>query len=128
MESTVIYDVFVSYRWIEPDMTWVRKHFRPGLERAGLRVCLDVKDFLPGRNLILEMTRAGRQSRRAVCVVSPDYFDGNRFVQFESLMLRADDPTGMDSRLIPLILRSCKIPDWLRGLIPVDWTNHRKQS
>lgn len=123
MDSNIIYAVFISYRWVEPDMTWVRKHFRPALERAGLKVCLDVKDFVPGRNLILEMARVGRESRRAVSVVSPAYFDGNRFAQFESLMLRADDPAGMESRLIPFILRPCEIPDWLRGLISVDWTN-----
>jgi len=75
-----VYDVFVSYRWVEPDRGWVRKQLVPALKIADLRVCLDVQDFLPGRDLILEMTRAGRESRRAICVLSPDYFDGNRLV------------------------------------------------
>jgi hypothetical protein len=30
----------------------------PALKKAGLRVCLDVIDFVPGRNLIEEMDRA----------------------------------------------------------------------
>jgi hypothetical protein len=41
------YDVFVSYRWTEPDQSWVRNHLVPSLKRAGLRVCLDVEDFVP---------------------------------------------------------------------------------
>lgn len=116
------YDAFVSYRWAEPDLSWVRHQFVPGLRTAGVNVCLDVHDFVPGRDLILEMARAGRESRRAICVLSPDYFAGNRFVHFESLMARRSDPSGSDGKLIPLILRRCDLPDWIRGLIPIDWT------
>jgi hypothetical protein len=127
-ESQFLYDVFVSYRWLEPDQTWVRKHFVPALRRSGLRVCLDVTDFIPGRDLIWEMTRAGKESRRAVCILSPDYFQGNRFVHFESLLLRRQDPAGMDGRLIPLVLRQCEVPEWLRGLVAVDWTREAALS
>ena len=117
------YDVFVSYRWVEPDRSWVRDHLVPRLQAAGLRVCLDVEDFVPGRDLILEMSRAGAESRRALCVLSPDYFEGNRMVHFESLAARRSDPSGSDSRLIPMILRPAEVPDWIRGLIPIDWTD-----
>ncbi len=95
------YDVFVSYRWIEPDQTWVREQLVPALRSAGLRVCLDVHDFVPGRDLIMEMNRASGQSSKAICVISPDYFDGNRMVDFESLLARRLDPGGRESRLIP---------------------------
>jgi len=122
------YDVFVSYRWVEPDMSWVREQFVPALQAAGLRVLLDVTDFVPGRNLILEMTRAGNESRRAVCVISPAYFDGNRMVGFESLMVRRSDPSGSDSKLIPLIFKQTQLPEWLRDLIPVDWTTQQQQA
>jgi hypothetical protein len=116
------YDVFVSYRWAEPDQSWVRDELVPALEASKLKVCLDVQDFVPGRDLILEMSRAGTQSRRAICVLSPAYFDGNRMVGFESLMARRFDPSGNESRLIPFVLRKCEIPEWLYGLVPVDWT------
>jgi hypothetical protein len=120
-----VYDVFISYRWVEPDQTWVRDQLVPALKNAGLAVLLDVEDFVPGRDLILEMTRAGRESRRALCVLSPEYFDENRMVGFESLMARRSDPSGTESRLIPLLLRPTELPEWLRGLIPIDWTNPR---
>ena len=69
------------------------------------------------------MTRAGHESRRVLCVLSPDYFDGNRMAAFESLMARRYDPSGGEPRLIPLVLRSGQLPEWLRGLIPIDWTD-----
>lgn len=123
-----MYDVFISYRWVEPDQTWVRDQLFPALKNAGLAVLLDVEDFVPGRDLMLEMTRAGTESRRALCVLSPQYFNGNRMVGFESLMARRSDPFGTESRLIPLLLRPTDLPEWLRGLIPIDWTDPRHYS
>lgn len=116
------YDVFVSYRWVEPDKSWVQKELVPALQSAGLDVCLDVNDFVPGRDLILEMTRAGRESKRMLCVISPDYFEGNRFAGFESLMALRNDPTGARSGLIPMIIRKTSIADHMKGPVPVDWT------
>ncbi len=118
-----MHDVFISYRWVDPDQRWVREQLAPALRNAGLAVLLDVDDFVPGRDLILEMTRAGHESRRVLCVLSPDYFDGNRMVAFESLMARRLDPSGSEPGLIPLVLRSSELPEWLRGLIPIDWSD-----
>ena len=109
------YDVFVSYRWIEPDQSWVRDHLVPALEQAGLRVCLDVRDFRPGVDALLEMDRALRQSRRAVCVLSPEYFHARRHTNFEALWLRRADPAAAESRLIPFVLRPTELPGWIAG-------------
>ena len=51
------------------------------LERVGLRVCLNVDDFVPGRDLILEMSRAGRESKSTVCAFSSDCFEGATWVR-----------------------------------------------
>jgi hypothetical protein len=109
-----IFDVFISYRWVDPDQSWVRDSLVPALKAAGLRICLDVEDFVPG--LILEINRAGGESRHALCVLSPDYFNGNHMVGFESLMARRADPSGNESKLIPLIYRKVELPEWLLGL------------
>lgn len=121
-EGDPTYDVFVSYRWIEPDQAWVRDGLVPALREAGLRVCLDVDEFVPGRDLIAEMNRAITESRHTLCVLSPEYFDGNRMVAFESQAARRLDPSGLSSRLIPLTLREVpRAPEWIRGLVSVDW-------
>jgi hypothetical protein len=118
-----VHGVFISYRRIDPDQAWVREQLAPALRRAGLSVLLDVDDFVPGRDLILEMSHAGQESRHVLCVLSPDYFDGNRMVAFESLRARRLDPSGRESSLIPLVLRPTELPEWLQGFIPIDWTN-----
>jgi hypothetical protein len=92
------------------------------LRRAGLRVCIDVEDFEPGRDLLDEMARADCESRKVICVLSPDYFDGNRFVSLESHVARLGDPGAQEGRLIPLLLRYTSVPAWLRNLVPIDWT------
>lgn len=122
-EEAYKYDVFISYRWITPDQEWVREQLYPALKSAGLRVCLDVEDFVPGRDLILEMERAGKEARQVLCVISPEYFEEGRMVEFENLSARRRDPAGRNSFLIPFILREAKIPERIRGLIPIDWTN-----
>lgn len=123
-EKTYRYDVFISYRWVDPDKAWVRNELKTALENAGLEVCLDVDDFVPGRDLIGEMERASTESRRGICVLSPDYFSGSdRPVDFESRMLRSLDFSGNSSRLIPFILRQSELPLYIRNLVPVDWTD-----
>lgn len=122
-ERTYPFDVFISYRWITPDREWVRNQLYPALRNAGLRVCLDVEDFVAGRDLILETERAGRESHRTLCVISPEYFEEGRMVEFESLSARRHDPAGRNSRLIPLILRETEIPERIKGLIPIIWTD-----
>ena len=67
------YDVFISYRHHEPDLTWVRTTLLPRLRVAGLKVCIDYDCFRLGAPLVLEMARAVEQSRYTVAVLSPAY-------------------------------------------------------
>ncbi|HEX8651808.1 MAG TPA: TIR domain-containing protein [Pyrinomonadaceae bacterium] len=125
---TYKYDVFISYRWITPDQEWVREELYPALIEAGLKACLDVEDFIPGRDLILEMERAGSESRHVVCVISPEYFEEGRMVEFESLMARRRDPGGRHSFLIPLVLRETELPEHIRGLVPISWIHQKDHA
>lgn len=127
-ETKYAYDVFISYRWITPDQEWVREQLYPALVNAGLKVCLDVEDFVPGRDLILEMERAGLESRHVLCIISPEYFEEGRMVEFESLSARRRDPAGRNSFLIPFKLREAEIPERISGLIPIDWTNQNNHT
>ena len=128
MNSELEFDVFISYRWVSPDQDWVRNSLVPALQAAGLKTLLDVEDFLPGRDLVLEMTRAGQSSRMALCIISPEYFEDDRMVNFEALAARRKDPSGQHSILIPFLLRKTELPEWIRGLVPVDWTDPDSHS
>lgn len=122
-EKRYPYDVFISYRWVTPDKEWVRGQLHPALVGAGLKVFLDVKDSVPGRDIILEMERGWLESRHMLCVISPEYFDEGRMVSFESLSARLRDPAGRHSSLIPLVVRKTEVPAWMRGLIRITWTD-----
>jgi hypothetical protein len=123
-------DLFVSYRWIDPDQQWVRAELVPQLRQAGLHVLLDVDEdgFVPGRDVIGEMTRAGRECRRTLSVWTPDYFAEDRTVWFESLQARRRDPRGSHSTLLPLLLRHTEIPGEFYGLVYVDWTQAARRK
>lgn len=127
-EEALKYDVFISYRWVSPDQEWVRRQLYPALVSAGLKVCLDVEEFIPGRAIIREMERAETESRRVLCIISPAYFEEERMVEFESLNARGRDPGGRLSFLIPLIFREAEIPPWIRGLVSINWTDPNRYT
>jgi hypothetical protein len=115
------HDVFVSYRWVSPEQEWVRDALAPALRAAGLKPIVDVEDFVPGRDLTLEMQRAVQTSRHTLCVVTPAFCDGERKSHLETLLTRDRDPTGAASALVPLLLKTAELPLWMRTLVPVDW-------
>ena len=78
------YDVFVSYRHLEPDKSWVRKTSVPALEQAGLTIFFDYRCFRIGYPLITEMSRSVEQSRCTVAVLTPAYLEG-RFADLDNI-------------------------------------------
>jgi hypothetical protein len=115
------YDVFLSYRWVEPDRLWVRTQLIPALKRANLKTFVDFENFRPGSGVIPEMERAILESRRAICVISPEYLNGGG-TAIEQQMLRILDLSGHQSKLIPLLFRQASLRPSLLSLVPVDWT------
>ena len=58
-ERAYAYDVFVSYSHDDED--WVEKALLPRLEGAGLRVCIDFRDFVPGKVALLYVSNLSRR-------------------------------------------------------------------
>ena len=77
------YDVFISYRHAEKE--WARKTLLPRLEAAGLRACVDFRDFKLGAALLDEMERAVLESRFTVVVLSKAYLESG-FTKLEEIM------------------------------------------
>ncbi len=101
------YDVFISYS--SADKTWVRGELLSALEQAGLRVCIDFRDFQPGAPSVTEMERAVQTSRRTLLVLTPAYL-ASAWTEFEALMLQTLDAANRQRRLIPLLLERCDLP------------------
>jgi hypothetical protein len=101
------YDVFISYRQKEPDLSWVRKTLVPSLEAAGLHVFIDYKDFRLGAPLVLEMARAVESSRYTLAILSPAYLQSN-FTELENVLAEHLGLELSQRRLLAVMRESTK--------------------
>ncbi|MCX6030948.1 MAG: SUMF1/EgtB/PvdO family nonheme iron enzyme [Chloroflexi bacterium] len=118
-EAASPYDVFISYSHADAD--WVREWLLPGLEAAGLRVCVDFRDFDLGAPSLVNMERAAAASRHTLLVMTPAWV-ASQWADFEALLTQARDPAGRRRRLIPLLLQECWPPDRIAMLTYADFT------
>jgi hypothetical protein len=114
------YDTFISYSHHDKD--WVHSQLLLRLENAGVRVCIDFRDFEPGAPSLTEMERAVLQSHKTLLVLTPAYLV-SQWTEFENLLVQALDPAARQRRLLPLLLKSCEIPLRLKFLVYLDFTD-----
>jgi len=118
--SERIHDVFISYS--HHDDPWVRHYLLPGLESAGLRVCIDFRDFELGVPSLVNMERAVERSCRTLLVLTPNWVK-SEWTHFEALLVQTDDPIGLHRHILPLMLERCKPPKRIAMLHYADFTN-----
>jgi hypothetical protein len=94
------YDVFISYS--HKDEKWADKILRQRLDDTGLKVCIDYRDFEPGKMALLNMQDAVKQSRHVVLVLTRNWLT-SEWSLFEALMGGTKDPAGLQKKLIPLL-------------------------
>ncbi len=116
------YDVFVSYRFQEPDRTWVRKPLLKALEARGLKVCVDYRDFRLGAPLVKEMERAVEQSRYTLAVLTPAYLKSN-FTDLETILAQHVGLEKSQRRLLCIMREPCEPRLGLRTQLWLDMTD-----
>src|ERR1044072_6242099 len=116
--SSPTFDVFISYS--HRDAKWVRSWLLPRLESAGLRVCIDFRDFKLGAPSLDNMTDAAIRSSKTLFVMTPNW-TVSEYSQFESLVTQTMDPIGRNGRLLPLMLKNCALPSRLQILPYADF-------
>ncbi len=112
------YDAFISYS--HKDADWVRKTLLH-LERAGLRVCIDFRDFEIGTPSLVNMENAVEHSRKTLLVLTPAWVD-SEWTTFEALLIQTDDPAGRARRILPLLVKRCQLPKRLGIFTYLDMT------
>ena len=101
------YDVFLSYAHSDrADRQFVTSVVVPLLERLGLRVCLEHRDFGLGLPRIAEIERAVVGSRYTVGVFTPSYVTGP-FEELQADLARFQATEARQARFIPLLRRPC---------------------
>ncbi len=119
-EDQFEYDVFISYS--SKDKQWVRGDLLPALEKHGLRVIIDFRDFRPGAPSVKEIERAVLTSRKTLLILTPDYL-ASHWTEFENLLLQTLEPANQNLRLIPLLKEKCDLPLRLRMLTYVNFVD-----
>jgi len=120
-EERYDYDVFVSHSRAERG--WVRDELLPRLEGAGLRVCLDWRDFQVGVSRPAEWERAATRSRHTLLVLTPAYL-ADEWAGFGDLLVQALDPAARERRLLPLLKARCdELPLRIRHLTYVNFAD-----
>jgi len=112
------YDAFISYS--HHDKEWVHSWLLPRLEAAGLRVCIDFRDFEPGLPSLVNMENAVECSHKTLIVLTPEWV-ASEWTTFESLLIQTDDPAGRRARMIPLRLKPCEPPKRIAMLTYLDF-------
>src|SRR5262245_60975667 len=96
------YDVFISYH--ADDQEWVRQTLLPGLERAGLRICVAGRDFAIGVPHLINIEQAIAQSHKTLLVITPRWL-ADQWRQFEALIVQTTDLDDSRRRVLPLVLQ-----------------------
>jgi hypothetical protein len=120
--DTFRYDGFISYRQRDPDRSWVREVLMPGLEAAGLRLCVDFQCFRLGAPLVLEMARAVEQSRYTLGVLSPAYLESNA-TELENVLSEHLGIERSERRLLFVMREQCTPRLGIRARLWLDMTD-----
>lgn len=107
------FDVFISYRQIELDLTWVWTELVPRLETASLRFAC-AGDTPPGVSNLTGTENLFMASRRVLAVLTEGYLS-QASTRFESIMAQAQSIQGGLARLIPIFLEDIDLehpPSW----------------
>jgi hypothetical protein len=115
-----VYDAFLSYRHTDVD----REHASAiveFLERHGLRVAIDFRDFMPNEHFVAEMERCIKQSRFVLCVITSEYLASDHTSE-EAIISKTLDLAEKRKRLVPLLFERVELPVWLHGLVGIDFS------
>jgi hypothetical protein len=115
MGEDLLKDFFISYA--HENWEWA-KWINQQLEEAGYSTVLPARDFLAGRNFILEIDKA-TYAGRTIAVLSPQYLT-SQFTKLEWTAALRLDPTGARGLLLPVRVLPCDVQGVLAQLIYID--------
>jgi hypothetical protein len=108
-------DFFISYT--SANQAWA-EWIGYVLEEEGFTVIIQAWDFRPGSNFVLEMRKAAAEADRTIMVLSPDYLK-SQFASPEWAAAFAQDPMGLERKLVPIMIRRCSPPGLLTPLVHI---------
>lgn len=111
-----MYNFFISYA--KKDIEWAN-WIAWILEKKGYSVILQEWDFIAGKNFVLQMDIAARESEKTIAILSTAYMS-SVFTPSEWAAAFAEDPMGKTSKLIPIRIEECKLDGLLKQISYID--------
>ncbi|MBS1967055.1 MAG: TIR domain-containing protein [Chloroflexi bacterium SZAS-1] len=107
-DASDLADVFISYH--PADKAWVRQTLLPLLEQQnGLRAIVDWRDFEIGVPKVMNVEKAVMGSRSTLIVLTSEWVQ-SEWNAFQELLASTADPSGVQRKLLPVMLRACTPP------------------
>ncbi|MCP4141946.1 MAG: toll/interleukin-1 receptor domain-containing protein [Chloroflexi bacterium] len=119
------YDVFISYSHADED--WVVNTLLPTIEDAGIKACIDFRDFVPGKPSRANMRDAVKESAYTLLVMTPAWM-ASEWTAFEGLLSFLHDPAGSKQRTVPLLKEECEIPEDIQIFTYIDFTREDREE
>jgi tetratricopeptide (TPR) repeat protein len=116
--TTSQFDVFLSHGSI--DKPWVTQ-LKDDLARYGLQAWLDKDEIRPGNIIVSELELALENSRAVALIVSPEAIDSGWVEEEYSRAVALAQDKHVRLQLIPIILRTAKLPGILKNRKWVDF-------
>ena len=115
------YDVFFSHA--REDRNWVTEVLNK-LESPeyGFKCCFADRDFELGRSVFDNITRSIQASAKTVIVLSPEFLSSD-WCEYEIRMTLEADSISRKRILIPVMLRPCRVPDFIGRLTYIEVEN-----
>lgn len=119
------YDFFVLHS--EEDKEWVNFMLLPQLEEyddaINFKGCFPSRDFKPGEGIIDSMCKAINKSRKLLIILTPNNSRNKWMILFRDVcVLSMVKNKAKDKVVIPIVRKSCEIPDVLQPYVWIDFT------
>jgi hypothetical protein len=115
-EDRLMKDFFISYNKADREkaewIAWI-------LEEAHFTTVIQAWDFGPGENFVLAMQKAASETKKTIAVLSSDYLQA-KFTAPEWAAAFAQDPTGQQRLLIPILVQPVRSTGLLSAIVYID--------
>ena len=119
------FDILVCYAPKDKEVAFEMKRH---MEEHNLRVCIDVEHFIVGEAFSDNICNFIRCSKTVVFLLTSDFLDkkwSHWEMQHALLDFLEKESSPKKKKIIPILLKQCRVPDALRPYTPLDFQTSR---
>jgi hypothetical protein len=118
------YDGYISVS--DADQDWLDDWLRPRLQAAGLKLRLSYEGT-GGAFIPTDIEEGIQESAHIILVLTPEWVESG-WRTLESVLAALEDPVAQQRKVIPLLLKDCRIPKHVIFRVPRDFRAPRRHE